>query len=53
MSMKGRLLFRVIENYPNDSRVKIREDDIFQTLNGHMGTGGVTYQWFSKNGEAN
>lgn len=40
MSMKGRLLFRVIENYPNDSRVKFREDDTFQTLNGRMGTGG-------------
>lgn len=40
MSMKVRLLFRVIENYPNDSRVKFREDDTFQTLSGHMGTGG-------------
>lgn len=40
MSKKGRLLFRVIENYPNDSRVKFREDDTFQTLSGHMGTGG-------------
>ena len=53
MSMKVRLLFRVIENYPNDSRVKFREDDTFQTLRGHMGTGGVTYRWFLKNGEAN
>lgn len=40
MSMKGRLLFRVIENHPNDSRVKFREDDTFQTLSGRMGTGG-------------
>lgn len=38
--MKGRLLFRVIENHPNDSRVKFREDDTFQTLSGRMGTGG-------------
>lgn len=46
MSMKGRLLFRVIENHPNDSRVKFREDDTFQTLSGRMGTGGVTCLWF-------
>ena len=52
MSMKGRLLFRVIENHPNDSRVKFREDDTFQTLSGRMGTGGgVTYRWFSKKKE--
>ena len=29
-----------IENHPNDSRVKIREDDISQTLSSRMGTGG-------------
>lgn len=40
MSKKGRLLFRVIENHPNDSRVKFREDDTFQTLSSRMGTGG-------------
>lgn len=40
MSKKGRLLFRIIENHPNDSRVKFREDDTFQTLSGRMGTGG-------------
>ena len=40
MSRKERLLFRVIENHPNDSRVKFREDDTFQTLSGRMGTGG-------------
>jgi hypothetical protein len=28
----------IIENHPNDSRVKIR--DTVQTLNGRMGTGG-------------
>lgn len=29
-----------IENYPNDSRMKINEDGIVQTLSGRMGTGG-------------
>lgn len=30
----------VLENHPNDSRVKICEDNIFQTLSSRMGTGG-------------
>lgn len=30
----------ILENHPNDSRVKIREDGTVQTLNGRMGTGG-------------
>ena len=30
----------VLENHPNDSRMKICEDDTFQTLSGRMGTGG-------------
>ena len=30
----------IVENHPNDSRVKIREDGVFQTLSSHMGTGG-------------
>jgi len=29
-----------IENHPNDSRVKLSEDGVFQTLGRHMGTGG-------------
>ena len=29
-----------VENYPADSRVKVRENGIVQTLNGQMGTGG-------------
>jgi hypothetical protein len=33
----------IIENHPNDSRVKIRENTV-QTLSGRMGTGGVTYR---------
>lgn len=32
--------FIAIENHPNDSRVKIREDGICQSLTGRMGTGG-------------
>lgn len=31
----------ILENHPNDSRVKISEDGICQTLSGRMGTGGV------------
>ena len=30
----------ILENHPNDSRVKIREDNVFQTLSSRMGTGG-------------
>ena len=30
----------IIENHPNDSRVKIREDNTFQSLTSRMGTGG-------------
>ncbi len=30
----------VLENHPNDSRLKISEDNVFQTLSGRMGTGG-------------
>ena len=30
----------VLENHPNDSRVKICEDNVFQTLSSRMGTGG-------------
>ena len=29
-----------VENHPNDSRVKLSEDGIVQTLSGRMGTGG-------------
>ena len=43
MSMTKRSLFKVLENHPNDSRVKVRDDDIFQTLNGRMGTGGAIH----------
>lgn len=30
----------VVENHPNDSRIKIHDDGICQTLSGRMGTGG-------------
>lgn len=30
----------ILENHPSDSRVKICEDNIFQTLSSRMGTGG-------------
>ena len=39
--------FIAIENHPNDSRVKIREDGICQSLTGRMGTGGATSQSYS------
>ena len=29
-----------LENHPNDSRIKMKEDDICQTLSSRMGTGG-------------
>lgn len=40
MSARGKSLFKAIENHPNDSRVKFREDDTVQTLSSRMGTGG-------------
>jgi DNA (cytosine-5)-methyltransferase 1 len=40
MSMTENALYKVLENHPNDSRVKIREDNIFQSLTSRMGTGG-------------
>lgn len=30
----------VLENHPNDSRLKVSNDNVFQTLSGRMGTGG-------------
>ena len=36
--------YKIIENHPNDSRVRYREDGVFQTLSSRMGTGGVMYQ---------
>ena len=33
-------MYKIIENHPNDSRVKFREDNVFQTLSSRCGTGG-------------
>ena len=38
--MEEIVTYVVLENHPADSRVKICEDGIFQTLNSRMGTGG-------------
>lgn len=35
-----------VENHPQDSRVKLRDDGVVQTLNGKMGTGGVMFPLF-------
>ena len=40
MSQKEKSSFKILENHPNDSRVKYREDGTFQTLSSRMGTGG-------------
>lgn len=34
------MIYKIIENHPNDSRVKYKEDNVFQTLSSRMGTGG-------------
>ena len=39
----------ILENHPNDSRVKIREDGVCQTLNGRMGTWGGNTPMCMKN----
>ena len=39
-----------LEYHPNDSRIKISDDDICQALTGRMGTGGVMYRlYYSSN----
>lgn len=38
----------VLENHPADSRVKVSEDGIVQTLSSRMGTGGVILRWWQK-----
>ena len=40
MSARGNALFKILENHPADSRLRICEDDTFQTLSSRMGTGG-------------
>ena len=40
MSMTENSLYKILENHPADSRIKICEDNVFQTLSSRMGTGG-------------
>jgi len=40
MSTKEKLSYSILENHPADSRIKICENGIFQTLSSRMGTGG-------------
>lgn len=40
MSAKENLFYKILENHPADSRLKICNDGIFQTLSSRMGTGG-------------
>lgn len=40
MSMKGSASYKILENHPADSRLKICDDGICQTLSSRMGTGG-------------
>ena len=40
MVMNEKRIVLSVENHPNDSRVKIRQDGTVQTLSGRMGTGG-------------
>ena len=41
----------VLENHPNDSRVKISESGVVQTLSGRMGTGGGNTPMLMENSE--
>jgi len=43
----------VLENHPADSRVKICEDGVFQTLSSRMGTGGGNVPMVVENGTTN
>lgn len=49
MSMMENSLYRILENHPADSRIKICEDNIFQTLSSRMGTGGGNVPMIMKN----
>lgn len=40
MCQKENASFSILENHPADSRVRICEDGVFQTLSSRMGTGG-------------
>lgn len=49
MSQMENLSFRILENHPNDSRVKYRTDGVFQTLSSRMGTGGGNVPMIEEN----
>ena len=36
---------QIIENHPQASRVRLKEDNVFQALSSRMGTGGVIVRW--------
>ena len=40
LALKNKPMVKVIENHANDSRFKLKEDEIVQTLSSRMGTGG-------------
>lgn len=42
-------MVKIIENHPNDSRVKYRSDGVFQTLSSRMGTGGGNVPMIQEN----
>lgn len=48
---ESRVPILIIENHPNDSRVKFREDGVFQTLSSRMGTGGGNVPMIMKGDE--
>lgn len=39
---------KVIENNITSSRFKVKDDDVFQTLTGRMGTGAIINLWLSR-----
>lgn len=49
MSMTENSLYKILENHPADSRIKICEDNVFQTLSSRMGTGGGNVPMIMKN----
>lgn len=51
MSQKEKSSFKILENHPNDSRVKYRADGTFQTLSSRMGTGGGNVPMVEQNTE--
>ena len=44
MSCSHPPLVLCLEHHPEDSRIKVKDDDICQSLTSRMGTGGATYR---------